>query len=271
MNYNPKEALIGLGFSRDHADLIMKGLSAPDGLFLVTGISGTRKGVTLMELIKMAPLVPAVKTYESSFPSANGATESKQSLDHKFYVLPEFHSFTMAAACAEIINFRGRVFSKINASTVFDAPLRIQSFEKGPDGLSVEIKLSAIICQTCLGRPCGHCSLDYSEARNSLHEDVRFLIDSRINESDLQNLRFKNSEGCQHCRYGSSEFSFAAEVIVPNQEMLALFRKREFVEAREMFISQGGKFMFDHAIEKASKGIVDLEDIVKRIGVGPYI
>jgi len=271
VNYNPKQALTGLGFTSDHADSIMTGLSAPDGLMLVTGISGARKGTTLRELIKIAPLVPSAKNFKSSFSSLTGGTENIQSLDQTFYVFPKFRTFTMVAACAETITFGGRVLSKLNASSAFDAPVRIQSIGKGPDGILSEIKLSTIICQTSLGCPCSQCSLNYDAAKDSLDGYVRMFIESRINESDTQSLRFRNREGCQNCSNGTSGFSVAAEVVVPDEEMLALFRKQAIIEAREMFIGQGGKLMIDHAIAKATKGLVDLNDVAHKIGFEPYI
>ena len=267
MSYNPKEALMGLGFTNEHVNSIMEGLVAPDGLFLVSGISGSRKGTTLRELVKIATATPSVRKISAANLLAFDSKEYAESSTTNFSVIPEIRSSVMVAACAEITKNGERVIGKINASCAFSAPIRLNCYKRELPGDLHKIKFSGVIHQVSLPSLCVNCSTGYDKESDNLDEHVQHLIASRVKKTELKSLRFRSVDGCTNCCKGVTGFTLVAEVVIPDDEMNDLFNNGLFTDAIVKFTAGGGKLILDHAMEKACQGLVDINDVARKLGV----
>lgn len=260
MNYNPKEALIDLGFTSDHADSILSSIKVEGGLTIVSGMTHSGKSTTLMTLRKI--VVDDKRATENS----------GRSYDPDMFFLDEMRDSNSVEAYAKTARMGQSMFAEMHASSALSAISRLRLFERGMKVKAPELRVSLSIHQMLLPRPCNECSIGFDQfnaiaQKHEYFNELKSVIVARFTESEIHNLVFRNHSGCEKCSLGCDGATAVAEVVAPSQEILDLVKSAQIDEVFSIIKSQGGRTILDHALEKALVGQVDLCDVAAKLGI----
>ncbi len=132
--------------------------------------------------------------------------------------------------------------------------------------------LSLLCYQSLVPKLCTNCRLplsaftrDHPEFQSTLETSEAF---DRYLGCDPSGLFFRRSTGCKHCRgRGTRGLTVVAELFVPDRHWLSLIRERKDQEAIDHYRSfsdrnlassnMQGKTVFEHAVSKALRGMID--------------
>jgi type II secretory ATPase GspE/PulE/Tfp pilus assembly ATPase PilB-like protein len=143
--------------------------------------------------------------------------------------------------------------------------------------------LLALLCyQSLVPVLCKHCAFDLSAMQKHLKEQFRAEAQREAREVsevvkqltsrfgfDHQMLRFRNPCGCEHCKgRGTAGLTIVAEVLMPEPGWLdlaashqdreaALWWRRKYSDRDVFSGDQNGKLVIEHAMYKASLGLID--------------
>ncbi len=141
--------------------------------------------------------------------------------------------------------------------------------------LYMEGFISGIICQRLVPVLCQECSIPITEAYNlGRVRHKTFERVCRVADLELDNVR-ACGDGCEHCGgTGIVGRTLCAEVLVPDEQYLALLAEGDLRGARQYWVSAAsdldiggyGVSMVAHAIEKMKDGQLDPTHIEIRVG-----
>lgn len=132
--------------------------------------------------------------------------------------------------------------------------------------------LSLLCYQSLVPKLCVHCRQPLSDLKpgSAMQKTAQATCDAfeRYLGCDPSGLFFRREGGCSHCRErGTRGLTVVAELFVPDRDWLNLIRERKDQEAIDYYrafsdrnlASQNmmGKTVFEHAVSKAMRGIID--------------
>ncbi|MEA3099448.1 MAG: hypothetical protein QOF74_3688, partial [Caballeronia mineralivorans] len=143
------------------------------------------------------------------------------------------------------------------------------------DELAAEGFVNAVCNQKLIPTLCDHCKIPAEDAMPAAELEI---LRSKFG-LDTSEMACRNMEGCQHCRLdglftrmgkvagGTKRPTLAAEIYRPTMEFLDRIYERDWKGARRVWRGERrtgfgdadmtGKTLYEHALYKASKGLID--------------
>ncbi|WP_257214480.1 GspE/PulE family protein [Vibrio coralliilyticus] len=119
------------------------------------------------------------------------------------------------------------------------------------------------IYQTLVRKLCPHCSLDREEAiaglsATQIDKLTQWEEEQIWNEKSLDNVRFRNPDGCSHCKEGEKHRTSLIEMLVLDDEDRKYIFKQDEAGWKEALQRKGFKDVQSHANLKILRGEIDL-------------
>lgn len=124
-----------------------------------------------------------------------------------------------------------------------------------------------LLSQRLVQTLCPHCSLPWSTREASLGAVDRDRLSDLFTGNERDTLRFRNPEGCAHCRkvvfgqefgHGVAGRTVIAEVIQPDARFMQIFRDKGKAAARQYWVTAlGGITRNQHLLIRIREGRVD--------------
>ena len=276
-------------------------ISRNAGMMAIAGSTGSGKSTALRAFIATLPNIEGLKVYGVEDPveylnpfmsqisiqrSSDdpdevvkmkflSALRSVLRMDPDVLMLGEIRDKESASLASEFNRTGHRVFTTVHGDGCIDVLSRLCSDEIGISSNTLAGKnfLSAVMYQKLLPQLCEFCKLP---ARHVLDQaQISCLTDKFL--LSIDSMFCANERGCDHCKVqeiglaGTKGLSIVAEILIPNKKILQAIAIEDWASVeklwrgsrREAFDSSNmqGKTAFEHALYKASIGILDPLDI----------
>lgn len=203
------------------------------------------------------------------------ALRSVLRMDPDVLMLGEIRDHDSASLASEFNRTGHRVFTTVHGDGCVDVLARLTSEEIGLHASTLAAKkfLSAVMYQKLLPKLCQHCKKPATERLGASRQAVlrnRFKVDPAT-------MFTANPEGCPNCKVaelglaGTKGLTVVAEILTPTDDILAAIAKRDWALVEHLWRSQrkagfdqpdmAGKTAFEHALFKATQGLIDPYDI----------
>lgn len=266
-----------LGFFPDDQELIDRIIHFPDGIFLVTGPTGSGKTTSLYSFLH------ALNQPVSKIITAEDPVEYELSGINQVQINPDVQ-MTFANALRAMLRQAPNIIMvgeirdeetgeiAINAALtghlVFstlhtnDAPSAVtRLIDMGIKPFLVASSLRAIMAQRLVRRLCKYCSQDYELTET----DMKQL---GITAEDVKDMQFKSPNGCTECKKGFKGRMGIYEIFVLDesiQELVYQLVDASVIRARAREI--GMRTLREDALRKAAAGITSISEVI-RLTVG---
>jgi len=271
-----------LGYSKDQVEKLRLMTAQPTGVIIVSGVTGSGKSTTnsvlLTEVIakEMTPDGCGIKVitvedppeyeipHSTQYPVNANIGESKNAFaeamkaalrcDPDILMVGEVRDADSAHLLVHAVQSGHQVYTTLHAQSAFSIVPRLAGIGVDPSVLGTAGFLSGLVYQSLLPSVCGVCARSYSDYQKSKDYDPK--LDDRLTKLEalgygsVNNLLFRNPEGCDECKRGIKGMTVVAETIVPNEDMCELFGEGRINEARRLYRMEGGQFIIDHGIQK---------------------
>lgn len=202
----------------------------------------------------------------------DGAITNTMRLDPDILMYGEVRDLATAQAA-----FRGGmtghlVFSTLHTNNAVASLQRLIDMGADPSLVTDPALMSGLINQSLLPVLCSHCALPLA----SQHEQLNAALVERLTRvMDTKSVKLQGP-GCVHCRnLGVSSRTVVAEVLLPNQRFMQIFREKGASAAKTYWVREmGGITKIQHAIRKVAAGLIDprmAETIVGPLDFDLYI
>lgn len=280
---------------------LMSALSKNSGLIAMVGGTGSGKSTTLKTMMNELPHKDDLKRYSIEDPVEyrmpgvrqisiqRGADDDEDEVKRKFHsalrmlvrmdpdvaMIGEIRDSQSAELASEMVQTGHRVLTTVHGDGPVDALSRMTGrlINISPEILSTRKFLSAIMYQKLLPKLCPNCK---QAADKVLPAAVLELIRRRF-DIDTTGMFCASDEGCDECQVdgiksgGTAGMTVAAEIFVPNDDDLVRIRASDWTGVETAWrksrrsgfgdSDMTGKTAFEHALYKASIGLVDPRDI----------
>lgn len=282
--------LLDLGYSERQVKELKLASHKIHGAVVMCGGTGSGKSTTIRTLVAHHPTLNKTKTisvedpveYEIPFTSQMSVQRSltltgedpfiayKRQLvrsDPDRVFIGEVRDTESGSVLKSMVLTGHQVFTTLHANSAFAAFERMSLPEIGIDRSTLTGKsfVTAIVFQMLFPVLCSHCKLPLSKQPE------------RKKQMDLLKHKFglntdtmfaQNPRGCPHCKEtGISGVTVAAEVMIPDLEILALVAKGLDIEAEILWRKRRktgfddpdttGKTYFEHGLYKVYQGLID--------------
>ena len=271
------------------------------GMMAIAGSTGSGKSTALRAFIATLPEIAALKVYGVEDPveylnpfmsqisiqrSSDdpdevvkmkflSALRSVLRMDPDVLMLGEIRDRESASLASEFNRTGHRVFTTVHGDGCIDVLARLCSSEIGIPSHTLAGKnfLSAVMYQKLLPQLCAFCKLPAVEV---LDEEQLHLLRHKFQLS-TESMFCANERGCEHCRVdeiglaGTKGLSIVAEILIPDKPILQAIAKKDWEGVEILWRSSRqegfgsahmqGKTAFEHALYKASMGVIDPQDI----------
>ena len=268
-----KQSLDELGFLSEQIALLDRLRRLPYGVILITGPTGSGKSktlqVTLNKLhsetagtrhilsVEDPPEYP-IMANQSPLGHAetwDGAITNTMRLDPDILMYGEVRDLATAQAA-----FRGGmtghlVFSTLHTNNAVASLQRLIDMGADPSLVTDPALMSGLINQSLLPVLCRHCAQPLAEQRDQLPSS---LVERLERVMDTANVKLQGP-GCEHCRnMGVTSRTVVAEVLLPNQRFMQIFRDKGASAAKTYWVREmGGITKIQHTIRKVADGLID--------------
>ena len=262
-----------LGFYSDDLELVNKIISMPDGIFLVTGPTGsgkttslyaflntintpTRKIITVEDPVEyqLAGInqVQVDKTIDMTFAAA---LRSMLRQAPNIIMVGEIRDFECASIAINAALTGHLVFSTLHTN---DAPGAITRLvDMGIKPFLVATAVRAVMAQRLLRRVCPNCK--------KVHKPTPQEIDMlQLTDEYLANHEFYEGEGCEVCHNTGYKGRIGIyEIFIVTEDLAKLiFANQPAGVIREAARKMGMRSLRDDAIRKAEAGISTLKEVI---------
>lgn len=270
-----KDSIEELGFSSTNFDLFQSIIQRPNGIFLVTGPTGSGKTTTLYGALNHLNR-PDVKIITAEDPVEYHLTginqcQVNQTIKFNFarilrsmlrqapniILVGEIRDKETADIAIESALTGHFVFSTVHTN---DAPSTMtRMVDIGAEPFQVASSVSAVLAQRLVKTVCPHCKQKYKP------DDITFKmcdLDPDINRK----IDWYRGEGCDKCA-GKGYLGRMAihEMMVMNREVMDLvFKNEPSSRIRKTALLSGMVSLRDDAIEKARMGQTTLEEVIAK-------
>lgn len=280
---------------------LMSALSKNSGLIAMVGGTGSGKSTTLKTMMNELPHKDDLKRYSIEDPVEyrmpgvrqisiqRGADDDEDEVKRKFHsalrmlvrmdpdvaMIGEIRDSQSAELASEMVQTGHRVLTTVHGDGPVDALSRMTGrlINISPEILSTRKFLSAIMYQKLLPKLCKKCK---QPADKVVPTAVLELIRRRFDIATT-GMFCASDEGCDECQVdgiksgGTAGMTVAAEIFVPNDDDLVRIRASDWTGVETAWrksrrsgfgdSDMTGKTAFEHALYKASIGLVDPRDI----------
>nr|WP_159466316.1 ATPase, T2SS/T4P/T4SS family [Scandinavium goeteborgense] len=272
-----------LGFLPEQQSLIRRMLSRPEGVITLSGPTGSGKSTTLRTFSAMylaatgnrkrlltledppEGLIPgAVQTAitaDKSDPDAVNRAWTRSisaalRLDPDAMVVGEIRDANSVRSTQAAAKSGHLVKTTIHANDAVGILDRLTDTLDIPMGQVADPQvMMGLIAQRLVQLLCPHCKESWEQVNATLDVDKRALL-TRF--CDVEKLRFRHREGCDHCYNGVTGRRVIAEVIRPDARFMELFRHKGKLAARSYWVNElGGITRGQHLMRYLNEGLVD--------------
>ena len=301
-------ALDTLGYKKWHMHVLDLATSKPVGALVIAGTTGSGKSTTLKNLLMQ---INAVRNYQAKIYTVEDPPEyriphvsqipvirrkgddyTKKSpfeapitacmrADPDVLMIGEVRDKVTGDLLKKAVQSGHQCLTTVHAASSLAICERFADFEVQRSVLGSTEFFSCMVYQRLVPVLCPKCCLDFedlvassaaTEYQVAAYQRVMTLCDPSI---DVLKTR---GPGCEHCsKQGVTGRTVCAEIVVPDWNMLELFRRDDALGAFKYWRSTSdkdlrsenmqGKTSLEHALQKMLKGIVDPFDIEDSYGL----
>lgn len=280
------KSLEELGYSPTQCKQLNYAARKTVGVTIISGITGSGKSTTLKTLMTTAPNRHRRKSYSIEDPveySMSGVSQINSSSkeftkamrvvlrsDPDIVMVGEVRDGETCSLLKTMVQSGHQVMTSVHAASSNDIVQRMTSNELGlpRETLGSKNFLSALVYQRLVPKLCEKCKVNLITARNDEEHHLTLNILQSKFGLDPSTMFTTRPGGCDHCTFlGSKGVTVVAEVVIPDNYLLRLFREGRDVDAEEHWRNSRttafthpdstGKTAFEHGLYKAHIGIVD--------------
>ena len=262
-----------LGFYADDQKKINQIINMPDGVFLVTGPTGSGKTTSLYAFLNTINLpnrkiITVEDPVEYQLPGINqvqvnnladmtfaNALRAMLRQAPNIIMVGEIRDAETATIAINAAQTGHLVFSTLHTN---DAPSAVtRMIDMGVQPCLVSSSVRAIMAQRLLRRVCKNCA----EPTTATKEEIRLL---RLNDQFMDTATLKKGRGCPVC--GGTGYKGRVgiyEIFVVGEEIQDLiYEKVAAATIREAARKSGMKTLREDALRKAASGITTLQEVI---------
>ena len=262
-----------LGFYADDLDLVNKIINYPDGIFLVTGPTGSGKTTSLYAFLNTIN-TPARKLITVEDPveyqlAGINQVQVDRYVDMTFSaalrsMLRQAPNIIMVGEIRDVETAEIAINASLTGHLVFstlhtnDAPGAVTRLvDMGVKPFLVATSLRAVMAQRLLRRVCKECKEPYTPNAG----EIRML---GLTPEYLKNHQFYKGKGCPVCGYTGYKGRIGIYEIFEVTEDIAklIFANETSGKIREFARRNGMRSLRDDALRKAEAGISTLEEVI---------
>ena len=262
-----------LGFYADDLDLVNKIISLPDGIFLVTGPTGSGKTTSLYAFLNTIntpnrKIITVEDPVEYQLSGINQVQVDRH-VDMTFAaalrsILRQAPNIIMVGEIRDLETAQIAVNAALTGHLVFstlhtnDAPGAITRLvDMGVKPFLVATGLRAVMAQRLLRRVCPNCKAPYTPSK----AEIKLL---GLSDEYLANHQFYKGTGCDRCGHTGYKGRIGIyEIFLVSEEIGKLiFSNEPSGVIREAARRNGMRSLRDDAIRKAEAGVSTLEEVI---------
>lgn len=263
-----------LGFFADDLELVQRIINYPDGIFLVTGPTGSGKTTSLYAFLNSIntvarKIITVEDPVEYLLPGIN-QVQVDRSVDMTFAaalraMLRQAPNIIMVGEIRDVETAEIAINAALTGHLVFstlhtnDAPGAVtRLIDMGVQAFLVASSLRAVMAQRLLRRVCKYC----------MEEHVPTPMEARLlglPDDYVKTHKFYKGRGCERCgRTGYKGRIGIYEIFTITPDIAALiFNNKPTSTIREAARRNGMRSLRDDAIRKAESGISTLEEVIR--------
>ena len=262
-----------LGFYADDLELVTKIINYPDGIFLVTGPTGSGKTTSLYAFLNTInttarKLITVEDPIEYQLPGVNQVQVDRY-VDMTFAaalrsMLRQAPNIIMVGEIRDLETAEIAINAALTGHLVFstlhtnDAPGAVTRLvDMGVKPFLVATALRAAMAQRLLRRVCKECAAPYTPSA----AEKRIL---GLSDEYLANHQFVKGKGCRHCGFTGYRGRVGIyEIFLITEEIARLIFANETSGTLRSFARKNGmRSLRDDALRKAEAGISTLEEVI---------
>ncbi|MBR7106902.1 MAG: Flp pilus assembly complex ATPase component TadA [Lentisphaeria bacterium] len=262
-----------LGFYADDLELVTKIINYPDGIFLVTGPTGSGKTTSLYAFLNTInttarKLITVEDPIEYQLPGVNQVQVDRY-VDMTFAaalrsMLRQAPNIIMVGEIRDLETAEIAINAALTGHLVFstlhtnDAPGAVTRLvDMGVKPFLVATALRAAMAQRLLRRVCKECAEPYTPTA----AEKRIL---GLSDEYLANHQFIKGKGCRHCGFTGYRGRVGIyEIFLITEEIARLIFANETSGTLRSFARKNGmRSLRDDALRKAEAGISTLEEVI---------
>ena len=262
-----------LGFYADDMELVTKIINYPDGIFLVTGPTGSGKTTSLYAFLNTInttarKLITVEDPIEYQLPGVNQVQVDRY-VDMTFAaalrsMLRQAPNIIMVGEIRDLETAEIAINAALTGHLVFstlhtnDAPGAVARLvDMGVKPFLVATALRAAMAQRLLRRVCKECAEPYTPSA----AEKRIL---GLTDEYLANHKFIKGKGCRHCGFTGYKGRVGIyEIFLITEEIARLIFANETSGTLRSFARRNGmRSLRDDAIRKAEAGVSTLEEVI---------
>ena len=262
-----------LGFYADDLDLVNKIINYPDGIFLVTGPTGSGKTTSLYAFLNTIntparKLITVEDPVEYQLPGINQVQVDRH-VDMTFAaalrsMLRQAPNIIMVGEIRDVETAEIAINASLTGHLVFstlhtnDAPGAVTRLvDMGVKPFLVATSLRAVMAQRLLRRVCKECRTEHTPTAT----EIRML---GLTPEYIANHKFYKGKGCPVCGYTGYKGRIGIyEIFLITEDVGRLiFANETSGRIREQARRNGMRSLRDDAMRKAEAGISSLEEVI---------
>lgn len=281
--------ICSLGYSSDQKTLIGLMKRRPTGINIISGPTGSGKSTTLQRTllsiheecrgtkhiitVEDPPEYPMPGIVQT--PVANANTEEERSaafqaaiksslrLDPNVIMIGEMRDTPSASLGIQAAMTGHQVWTTLHSNGAFSIIDRMVDMGIPINTMCDPTIITGLICQRLLKVLCPKCKVPLAKALGRYKQDD---LDRAMSSVDISAAHVVGG-GCDLCHdSGIAGRTVVAEVVVPDQGMMAMIKRGAKDKAIEYWRSRGGLTMLDQAIQKINDGLCDPFQAEEEVG-----
>ena len=262
-----------LGFFADDQEIIDRVLSLPDGIFLVTGPTGSGKTTSLYAFLNSInepsrKIITAEDPVEYELSGINqvqidnsigmtfaGALRSMLRQAPNVIMVGEIRDMETGAVAINASLTGHIVFSTLHTN---DAPGAItRMIDMGIQPFLVAASVRGVMAQRLLRKTCKKCAKPYTPSE----DELRIL---QVDADYFAEANLQRGSGCSECTNGYKGRMGAFEIFEMNDSIRELiYRKASSAEIKSVTRGMGMRTLREDALRKAAAGLTSLEEVIR--------
>ena len=262
-----------LGFFADDQEIIERVLSLPDGIFLVTGPTGSGKTTSLYAFLNTInepsrKIITAEDPVEYELSGINqvqvdnsigmtfaGALRSMLRQAPNIIMVGEIRDMETGTVAINASLTGHVVFSTLHTN---DAPGAItRMVDMGVPPFLVAASVRGVMAQRLVRKVCKSCAKPYSPTE----DELRIL---QVDEDYFAEATLVKGEGCSECNKGYKGRMGIYEIFEMNDSIRELiYRKASSSEIKQVARGMGMRTLREDALRKAGAGLTTIEEVLR--------